>query len=63
MDHNKIYMNFEDWFDELEGFNSRADRFLDQLLFVEQKDRERFVRHWMKTAWEQGQRSMTWESL
>jgi hypothetical protein len=62
MDNNKIYVNFEDWFDECESFDLRSDRFFNYLYCLNVDKRERYIREWMKVAWEQGQQSMLWQN-
>lgn len=63
MDNNKEYVNFEAWFNELENYSLRSERFFSQLEAIkEQELRQRFVMCWMKVAWEQGRRSMLWQN-
>ena len=58
MDTNKKYVNFDDWFNELENYSLRSERFYAQLDAIkEQELRQRFVMRWMEVAWEQGYRS------
>lgn len=50
-----IYETFEDWFNELENYNFRSDRFF-QHLELPQSARERndFLENWMRAAFEAG---------
>ena len=65
MDTNKGYVNFEDWFNEIEQHSMRSERFFSQLQALsvrDRKEREQFVMGWMEAAWEQGRLSMLWEN-
>lgn len=43
-------MTFESWFDELEGYHIRSERFWDDF---ESQDRDAML-EWLKTAYEMG---------
>lgn len=51
------YKNFEDWFDELEGYGLRSERFFSDAECPDPFIKNRSLREWMKTAWELGKQS------
>ena len=51
------YKNFEDWFDELEGYGFRSERFFSDVGNSDSFMRIGLLREWMKTAWELGKQS------
>lgn len=62
MDTNEKYVTFTDWFDEVENFGLRSDRFFNHLYCVNLDKRERYMREWLEAAWEEGRRSMLWQN-
>ena len=52
------YETFEDWFEELEGFSFRSERFFQHLeLAKTQHERNEFCEKWLRVAFEMGQQS------
>lgn len=51
-----IYENFEAWFNELENYNFRSDRFFQHLDLVQDNPQQRneFLENWMRAAFEAG---------
>lgn len=51
-----IYENFEAWFNEIENYNFRSDRFFQHLDLIQNSERERneFLENWMRAAFEAG---------
>lgn len=51
-----IYETFEDWFNELENYNFRSDRFFQHLDVIQDSPRQRneFLENWMRAAFEAG---------
>jgi hypothetical protein len=50
-----IYETFEDWFNELENYNFRSDRFFQHLeLLSSARERNDFLENWMRAAFEAG---------
>ena len=49
------YETFEDWFEELEGFSFRSERFFQHLELVRtQQERNEFCEKWLRTAFDMG---------
>jgi len=49
------YETFEDWFEELEGFSFRSERFFQHLELAEtQQERNEFCEKWLRTAFDMG---------
>ena len=49
------YETFEDWFNELEGFSFRSERFFQHLeLAKTQHERQEFCEKWLRTAFDMG---------
>lgn len=57
------YENFEAWFNELENFNFRSDRFFQHLDLlnssVSTDQRNEFVTNWLRAAFEAGRNNET----
>lgn len=51
------YKNFEDWFDELEGYGFRSERFFSDVECPDPFCKNTILREWIKTAWELGKQS------
>ena len=51
------YKNFEDWFDELEGYGFRSERFFSDVECLDSFHKNVALREWLKTAWELGKQS------
>lgn len=51
------YKTFDDWFDELEGYSYRSERFWDDLEYGAQGRDYALIKQWLKTAWEIGYQS------
>lgn len=50
-----IYETFEDWFNELENYSFRSDRFFQHLdLLSNTRERNEFIENWMRAAFEAG---------
>jgi hypothetical protein len=51
-----MYETFEDWFNELENFNFRSDRFFQHLDLIQHDpaQRNQFIENWMRAAFESG---------
>jgi hypothetical protein len=53
-----VYENFDDWFDEIENYSFRSERFFQHLeLFnstVCTDQRNEFITNWMRAAFEAG---------
>ena len=57
MDH-KQYINFEDWFDELESYSMRSERFFESLgQFKEGQLYQRNLILWLEAAFQAGRES------
>jgi hypothetical protein len=55
---DKQYANFEDWFDELENYNMRSERFFESLgQFKEGKLYQRNLIIWLEAAFQAGKES------
>jgi hypothetical protein len=57
MDH-KQYINFEDWFDELESYSMRSERFFESL--GQLKEGQLYQRNlilWLESAFQAGRES------
>ena len=49
------YENFEDWFEELENFSFRSERFFQHLELVKsERERREFTENWLRAAFECG---------
>jgi len=49
------YPTFEDWFEELEGFSFRSERFFQHLeLAATPQERNEFCEKWLRTAFDMG---------
>jgi hypothetical protein len=48
------YKTFDDWFDELEGYSYRSERFWDDFEYASQTKDYPMIKKWLKTAWEIG---------
>jgi len=49
------YETFEDWFEELEGFSFRSERFFQHLeLAATPQERNEFCEKWLRVAFEMG---------
>ena len=44
------YLNFEDWFDELEGFSFRSERFFS--FFEDDQRTRRMLEDWVRAAFD-----------
>jgi len=54
----KKYETFEDWFEELEKFNFRSDRFFEHLELTKNAyERHEICTLWLRTAFEMGRQS------
>lgn len=51
------YKTFDDWFDELEGYGFRSERFFSDAKCPDPFHKNEILREWMKTAWELGKQS------
>ena len=52
------YESFEDWFDEIEKFNFRSDRFFEHLELTKTPlERREICELWLRTAFEMGRQS------
>ena len=51
------YKTFDDWFDGLEGFSYRSERFWDDFEYASQTKDYSMIKKWLKTAWEIGYQS------
>jgi hypothetical protein len=52
------YETFEDWFDEIEKFNFRSDRFFEHLELTKTPlERREICELWLRTAFEMGRQS------
>jgi hypothetical protein len=50
-----IYKTFDDWFDEIENYNFRSERFFQHLdLLSNTRERNEFIENWMRAAFEAG---------
>lgn len=55
-----MYENFESWFNELENYNFRSDRFFQHLeLITSDAERIKFLTNWMRAAFEAGRNNET----
>lgn len=53
------YTNFEDWFDERELFDSRADRFFDSMSqFNSEEGKYANIRLWLQAAFQAGRETL-----
>jgi hypothetical protein len=49
------YPTFEDWFNEIENFGYRSERFFQHLeLLTTERERREFCENWMRAAFECG---------
>jgi hypothetical protein len=49
------YENFEDWFNEIENYSWRSERFFQHLeLLKNEPKRTEFITNWMRAAFEAG---------
>jgi len=49
------YETFEDWFEELEGFSFRSERFFQHLEIARTpQERNEFCEKWLRTAFDMG---------
>jgi len=48
------YNNFEDWFDELEGYSFRSERFFNDAKCPDPFKKREILIEWLKTAWKLG---------
>lgn len=49
------YPTFESWFEELENYNFRSDRFFQHLeLLQTERERREFCENWLRAAFECG---------
>lgn len=44
------YAKFEDWFDEIENYGMRSERFYDEFSELDHIKRERMI-EWLEAAW------------
>jgi hypothetical protein len=44
------YQQFDDWFDELENFSMRGERFHEEFSHIDYETRKRMI-EWLKAAW------------
>jgi hypothetical protein len=51
------YKTFEDWFDELEGYSFRSERFFSDAKCPDPFRKNVILREWMNIAWELGRAS------
>ena len=45
------YKDFDDWFDEIENYGMRGERFHDEFSMVEYEKRKRMI-EWLQAAWD-----------
>lgn len=45
------YKKFEDWFDEIENYGTRSERFDDEFSMLGEVKRERMI-EWLRAAWD-----------
>jgi len=50
----EIHTLFDQWFDELEGFAFRSERFWDDFDYVKESGDGKSIRRWLRTAYEMG---------
>jgi hypothetical protein len=50
------YPTFESWFNELENYSFRSDRFFQHLDLIQHdpQHRNEFLTNWLRAAWESG---------
>lgn len=53
---NRYYMQeqFDQWFNELEGFSFRSERMIDDLYYAAETKDVSMMINWIKTAFEEG---------
>ena len=51
------YKSFDDWFNELEGFSFRSERFIIDAKCPDPFKKREILTEWLKTAWELGYES------
>ena len=44
------YVDFRDWFDQIENYGMRSERFDDEFAHLDVQDRRRIV-EWLRAAW------------
>lgn len=50
-----VYETFEDWFNEIENYSFRSERFFQHLeLLTNELERNEFITNWMRAAFESG---------
>ena len=51
-----MYEKFEDWFQEIENYSFRSDRFFQHLDLIQEDPhlRNQFLENWLRAAWESG---------
>jgi hypothetical protein len=51
-----VYENFEDWFNEIENYSFRSDRFFQHLDLIQDdpQHRNEFLTNWLRAAFESG---------
>ena len=51
-----MYENFDAWFDEIEGYGFRSERFFQHLeaIIDDEPRRSEFITNWMRAAFEAG---------
>jgi hypothetical protein len=45
------YKTFDDWFDEIENYGMRMERFHDEFAMLDYVKRERMI-EWLRAAWQ-----------
>lgn len=51
------YTDFEDWFNELEGYSFRSERFFGDVKCPDPFKQREILTEWLKTAWKLGHES------
>lgn len=51
------YKNFDDWFNELEGYSFRSERFFCETKCPDPFKQKEILTEWLKTAWQLGYES------
>ena len=50
-----VYETFDDWFNEIENYSFRSERFFQHLeLLTNEVERTEFITNWMRAAFESG---------
>jgi len=50
-----VYETFDDWFDEIENYSFRSERFFQHLeLLTTERERREFCENWLRAAFECG---------